>query len=90
MSHYRGRDAERQAVLAAKQSELAPIPYEVPQDFADTEVSDDMPELAGWDWLVHREHIDPYHGDLYHAMPEFIDTPISSGKRQPLNDVQEK
>lgn len=57
MSHYRANRAVRASVIAAKQCEL--IPYEVPRDFADTEQSDELPELAGWDWL----------GDSYHHMP---------------------
>ena len=48
MSHRRGKDAVRMAVIAAKQCEL--VPRKVPQDFADTEQSDELPELAGWDW----------------------------------------
>ena len=59
MSHYRAHRAVRASVIAAKQCELAPTPYEVPQDFADTEQSDELPELAGRDWL----------GDSYHHMP---------------------
>ena len=59
MSHYRASRAVRASVIAAKQSALAPIPYEVPQDFADTEQDDELPELAGWDCA----------GDSYHHMP---------------------
>lgn len=55
MSHYRASRAVRASVIAAKQSALAPIPYEVPQDFADTEQSDEMPELAGWDWPMPQQ-----------------------------------
>ncbi len=50
MSHFRAHRAVRASVIAAKQCEL--IPYEVPQDFADTEQSDELPELAGWDWVM--------------------------------------
>lgn len=61
MSHYRAHRAVRASVIAAKQCELAPIPYEVPRDFADTEQSDEMPELVGLDC--------PMPGDSYHHMP---------------------
>ena len=56
MSHFRGIRAQRMT---------APRNYQPPepQDFADTEQSDEIPELAGWDWP------DPYHGDTYHQMP---------------------
>lgn len=50
MSHFRGPRAERVGRIAAKQIELDPIPFEVPRDFADTEATDEMPELAGWNW----------------------------------------
>ena len=62
MSHRRGKDAARMAVIAAKQCELAPIPYEVPQDFADTEQSDELPELAGWDWPMPQTNQAPESG----------------------------
>ena len=45
MSHFTRTRAERAAVLAAKRCALQPEP----QDFADTEQSDELPELAGWD-----------------------------------------
>ena len=52
MSHLRGFRAQR---YVAPRNHQQPEP----QDFADTEQSDELPELAGWDWP----------GDSYHHMP---------------------
>lgn len=80
MSHFTRTRAERAAVLAAKRCALQPEP----QDFADTEQTDETPELAGWDWPMP----DPYHGDAYHQMPPIQDHP--RGTRPPKSDAQQE
>lgn len=37
-----------------------------------------------------EEQVDPYFGDVYHTSPCLPDHPISSGKRQPMNDAQQE
>ena len=57
MSHYRGLRAQRiekhrlaGRINQTEPIELPPLEYEPPEDFADTEATDEMPELAAWDW----------------------------------------
>lgn len=48
MSHFRGIRAQR---MTAPRNHQPPEP----QDFADTEQSDEIPELAGWDWPMPQQ-----------------------------------
>ena len=74
MSHLRGIRAQRMT---------APRNADTP-DFEDTEASDELPELAAWDWPMP----DPYHGDAYHQMPPIQDHP--RGTRPPKSDAQQE
>lgn len=65
MSHFRGIRAQRMTAPRNSFVDWLLEPEPAPQDFADTEQSDEIPELAGWDWPMP----DPYHGDTYHQMP---------------------
>ncbi len=55
MSHLRGFRAQR---YVAPRNHQAPEPM----DFADTEQSDELPELAGWDWPMPQTNQAPESG----------------------------